>query len=294
MAVLSKDQQEQFWRDGYIVVDNAVDGEILKTLQSDFAGWVEESRNHSQAYGDTLDGRPRFDLEPGHTGDKPGLRRVNAPVEVSQSYYEAMASSRMTDCVADLIGPNVKFHHSKINSKLPGGETAVKWHQDFPFTPHSNDDIVTALLLVDDVTAENGPLEVVPGSHKGDIHGLWHDGVFTGSVADDIAGDCRSKAVTCTGPAGSVCLMHTRLLHGSAPNLSQGSRTLFICVYAAEDAIPYSANPMPTEYEGLVVRGEKTNMVRSVAYQIELPQKPTTASFFDQQAKHQAAKASAA
>ena len=43
---------------------------------------------------------------------------------------------------------------------------------------------------------------------------------------------------------------------------------------------------MPTEYEGLVVRGEKTNRVRSVAYEIELPQKPTTASFFDQQAKH--------
>ena len=80
--------------------------------------------------------------------------------------------------------------------------------------------------------------------------------------------------------------MHTRLLHGSAPNLSPSSRTLFICVYSAEDAIPYSANPMPTEYEGLIVRGEKTNRVRSIQYEIELPQKPTTASFFDQQAKH--------
>ncbi len=29
----------------------------------------------------------------------------------------------MTDYVADLIGPNVKFHHSKINSKLPGAAT---------------------------------------------------------------------------------------------------------------------------------------------------------------------------
>jgi hypothetical protein len=42
---------------------------------------------------------------------------------------------------------------------------------------------------------------------------------------------------------------------------------------------------MPTKFEGLVVRGEKTNTIRSIAYEIELPQKPTTASFFDQQAR---------
>ena len=50
--------------------------------------------------------------------------------------------------VADLIGPDVKLHHTKINSKLPGSATAVKWHQDFPFTPHSNDSLITALLMV--------------------------------------------------------------------------------------------------------------------------------------------------
>lgn len=61
---------------------------------------------------------------------------------------------------------------------------------------------------------------------------------------------------------------------------------LFICVYSAEDAVSYSSNPVPNKYEGLVVRGEQTNRVRSVPYEIQLPQKPTTASFFDQQAKH--------
>ncbi len=286
MSVVSDAQKDFFWANGYLVVEDAVAAEQLAALQADFAEWVEESRKHREPYGDTLDGRPRFDLEPGHSVDKPGLRRVNAPVEVSDAYYDAMANSRMTDCVADLIGPNVKLHHTKINSKLPGGHTQVKWHQDFPFTPHSNDDVVTALLMVDEVTEENGPLEVLPGSHRGTIHGLWHDGVFTGAVSDDVADDCQTKAVTCVGPAGSVCLMHTRLLHGSAPNKSSAPRTLFISVYSAEDAVAYAANPMPTKYEGLVVRGERTGAVRSMAYEMQLPQKPKTASFFDQQAKH--------
>ncbi len=291
MGVLSEAQKEQFWRDGYLVVENVVDPELLAGMKGDFAGWVEESRAHDAAYGETLDGRPRFDLEPGHSAARPGLRRVNAPIEVSQAYYDAMASSRMTDCVAELIGPNVKLHHTKINSKLPGAATAVKWHQDFPFTPHSNDDVVTALLMVDEVTPENGPLEVVAGSHTGEIHGLWHEGVFTGSVRDEVAARAQAEALTCTGAPGSVCLMHTRLLHGSAPNMSQIPRTLFICVYSAEDAVPYAPNPMPTRYEGLIVRGERTNRVRSIPYEIDLPQMPTTASFFDQQAKHNEPKA---
>jgi len=83
-------------------------------------------------------------MDPEHTPEKPTLRRVNSPIEESESYFDVMSKSKMTDCISDLIGPNVKFHHSKINAKLPGGTTAVKWHQDFPFTPHSNDDLITA------------------------------------------------------------------------------------------------------------------------------------------------------
>ena len=287
--MLNEQQKAQFWKDGYLLVENVVSQESLQAMKEDFAEWVEESREHTEPYGEAIDGRARFDVEPGHTAQKPGLRRVNAPIEVSAAYFAAMADSGMTDVVADLIGPNVKFHHSKINAKLPGGTTAVKWHQDFPFTPHSNDDLITALLMVDEVTEENGPLEVLPGSHTGPIHDLWHDGVFTGSVGNELADDCQSKAVRCVGPAGSVCLMHTRLLHGSAPNLSTNSRNLFICVYSAEDAVPYAANPMPTEHEGLVVRGERTNTVISRQFEMKLPQKPKTASFFDQQDKHKLA-----
>ncbi len=283
MSVLTQQQKNLFWTQGYLVIENSVDKYLLQDMQDDFQTWVEQSRSHKQAYGTTIDNRARFDLAPGHTAHKPELRRINAPVEVSEAYYNAMSNSKMTDCVADLIGPNVKLHHSKINSKLPGGNTQVKWHQDFPFTPHSNDDLITALLMIDDVTLDNGPLEVVPGSHKGNIHSLWQNGIFTGAIDNELSEKCRSESITCTGKAGSVCLMHTRLLHGSKPNTCDRARTLFINVYSAEDAIPYSANPIPSIHEGLVVRGVKTGNVRSIKYQLELPEKPKTASFFDQQ-----------
>ena len=286
MSALSQEQQDYFWDNGYLVMPDAVNKVMLTELQRVFHGWVEQSRQHDVNWGETIDGKPRFHLEAGHTKALPRLLRVNAPVEISRIYFDAMTDSPMTDYVASLIGPDVKLHHTKINSKQSGSETAVKWHQDFGFTPHSNDSVVTALLMIDEVTEQNGPLEVSPGSHRGPIHGLWHDGIFTGAINAEIAAGCASKAVTCTGSAGSVCLMHTRLLHGSAANQSDAPRTLFISVYSADDAIPLSPSPMPNRYEGMTVRGQPQGRVRSIDFCVDLPQLPETASFFDQQAKH--------
>ena len=79
--------------------------------------------------------------------------------------------------------------------------------------------------------------------------------------------------------------MHTRLLHGSAPNHSDRPRTLFISEYRAEDSKPLQVNHLPSPHDGEVVRGERTNRVRCSSYEMEYPEVPTGASFFEQQDK---------
>ena len=65
MAILSESQKAAFWRDGVLTVEDALTPAQLAGLEADFAGWVESSRAHDAPYGDTVDGRPRFDLRPG-------------------------------------------------------------------------------------------------------------------------------------------------------------------------------------------------------------------------------------
>ena len=281
--MLSPEQVDAFWRDGVVVAEDAVTAEQLAALRAVFDGWVEESRAHAEDYGETVDGRARFDLQPGHSPETPGLRRVQSPEEVSDVYAGVMREAATVDMVADLIGPNLRFHHGKVNSKLPGTATQVKFHQDFPFQPMSNDDIITCLLFLDDVTLENGPLEVVPGSHRGPLYSHWHSGRFTGAVADDVTAEVAQKAVPCTGKAGSVCLMHSSLLHGSAPNLSDGPRTLYITTYYAEDAVELSPNALPSTLTHELVRGEVTGRIRCSSYEMQLPEIPEGTSFFAQQ-----------
>lgn len=282
-SMLSSKQVDAFWRDGVVVAEDAVTPEQLAALRAVFDGWVDESRAHAEDYGETVDGRARFDLQPGHSPETPGLRRVQSPEEVSEVYAGVMRKAATVDMVADLIGPNLRFHHGKVNSKLPGTATQVKFHQDFPFQPMSNDDITTCLLFLDDVTLENGPLEVVPGSHRGPLYSHWHGGRFTGAVADEVTAEVAPKAVPCTGKAGSVCLMHSSLLHGSAPNLSDGPRTLYITTYYAEDAVELSPNALPSTLTHELVRGEVTGRIRCSSYEMLRPEIPEDTSFFAQQ-----------
>lgn len=284
-AVLDDDQINRYWSDGYLVVPDALTPQQLAALRTDFDRWVDESRAKTEPWGLTLDGRARFDLEPGHNAEQPALRRVASPIEVADSYLDVIRTAPAVDGVAQLIGPNVEFNNSKINSKQPGASTHVKFHQDFLFQPHSNEDLVAVLYFLDDVTDDNGPLTVVPGSHRGPMLDHWQDGVFTGAVDSAAAVTASDNAIACTGSAGTACLMHTRLLHGSAANHTAEPRTLFIAEYRAEDSLPLQVNHLPSSYEGELVRGERTGRVRTSAYEMIVPEVPTGASFFDQQAK---------
>jgi len=290
--MLSREQIEQFWRDGYLVAENAVSGKQLGRLQESIRRWVDESRAHDAPFGEpTVDGRPRFDMGEEHCAERPALRRVNNPSEISAHYKDVMSNSSMLDMVADLIGANVKYHHCKINLKLPGSHTVVGYHQDFSYTPHTNDDIVTALLMLDDVNEENGCLMVVPGSHRGPQYSLFDGATFTGFLDRQEERALKSQEVAVTGMAGDVCLMHTQLVHGSAPNGSDRPRGLFICVYTAADAFPLARNPMPSKLEGTVVRGESTRVARLMQASIELPEQPKMASFFAVQGQSSAGEA---
>ena len=161
MALLSAPQVERFERDGYLLLSDVVPAGVLRAMRREFEQWKESSRQFSGPYGETMDGRPRFDVEPGHSAARPALRRIASPIEISETYLEFMRDNRALDAVVDILGPNIRFENAKINSKQPGTATRVRYHQDFLFEPHTNDDMVTVLFFIDEVTDANGPLEVV-------------------------------------------------------------------------------------------------------------------------------------
>ena len=285
MPILDSEKRKLFEEQGFFLLENALDGELLDGLQRDFNRWVKDSINHSKPYGEMLDGRPRFDLETGHSQERPALRRVASPTEISSICLSVVCSSYATQAVVELIGPDVRFHHSKFNSKMPGSETVVKWHQDFTFDPCSNDDSITIIVFVDNVTETNGVIMLSPGSHKGPLYSLRQDTVFTGALNENIASEMEKTAVPCVGKAGDVCLKHSRVAHASNLNQTNQPRTLFIYNLIAADAIPLVPNAVPSKHAGMLVSGKEPGRIRTTSFDIEMPEVPKDASFFNQQAQ---------
>lgn len=277
--MLSQAQIDHFWEQGYVVLEDGATTEQLQALSEQLDEWIKESRSHEINYGETLDGKARFDLEAGHSAEHPRLRRVANPADISEAYYEVLINGVIPDMVAELIGPDVKFHHCKLNIKLPGMQTRVDYHQDHPYDPHTNDDMVTALLMLDEMTEENGCLWVVPGAHR-ERYSHFQGGKFTGKIDPELNKALERRTVPITGKAGDVCLMHTWMVHGGPPNTSDQPRRLLICDYPAADAIPLTPPMVPSIHSGRVIRGEPAKVARLIQANLELPPHYEEDSFF--------------
>ena len=97
----------------------------------------------------------RFDLEPDPHRRAASIKAVKcARLTQHETYWEFARKGPFADIAEDLLGPNVKFHHSKLNFKWGGGGESVKWHQDIQFWPHTNYDVLTIGVYLSDVSQD--------------------------------------------------------------------------------------------------------------------------------------------
>jgi len=183
-------QVQSYQRDGYLAVRGVLDATQIGTLRRVTEALVERSRAVTKS--DAL-----FDLDPRHTGAQPVLRRIKNPADNAPLYRWVTFESPIPDIVAQLLGPAVRFHHSKLNMKGSLIGAAVEFHQDAAFYPHSNDDVLAVGLLLDDATADNGAMAVLPGSHRGPIYTHYDgQGRFVGCMRpDDVDWICPHQNV---------------------------------------------------------------------------------------------------
>ena len=189
--------QIAFYRDnGYLVVEAVFGPAELAQLRRVTAEFVAAARQAPAS-------NAVYDLAPEHCRERPAVRRIKNPQDRYPVYAAAARGDRLVDLVADLLGPAVRFDHGKLNIKPAGGGAAIEWHQDWAFYPHTNDDLLAVGIMLEDCTAEMGPLSVIPGSHKGPVHDHHHEGSFVGALDPADLGPARETAVALTGRAGA-------------------------------------------------------------------------------------------
>jgi ectoine hydroxylase-related dioxygenase (phytanoyl-CoA dioxygenase family) len=251
--VLTQAQREFYFNEGYLLLERAIDGDWIARLRAATDELVARSRKVTKS-------DPVFDLEPAHRPDAPRLRRVSNPVEQHPVFWEYCLRSPLPDIVADLVGPDVKFHHSKLNFKWAQGGEEVKWHYDISFWPHTNYSPLTVGTYLFDCGMDQGPLAVMPRSHLIDPMLSQYDakGNWTGCLSsEDVAKLDLTKMAYLPGPAGSLTIHNCRTLHYSARNESDLGRPLLLNTMTSADAFPYTVNPIKPAHDQYLLRGKR-------------------------------------
>ncbi|MFV2032081.1 MAG: phytanoyl-CoA dioxygenase family protein [Gammaproteobacteria bacterium] len=264
--VLEQSQRQLYFEQGYLAMPGLIAEKTLAPLRSTLDRLIDLSREVTQS-------NHQFDLEQGHNAENPRLRRVAYVDDLDPACWEFCSNSIIVDIAEDILGPNVRFRDVFANFKWAGGGAGVKWHQDIAFYPHTNLGTCQFLLGLENIGSEQGPLQVIPWSHKGPIYRHYDaKGSWTGAIEDaDLPGAGLDTAVEITGPAGLVSVHHSCIIHGSARNTSTTGRPVFVITYSAADAIPYTTAPYPSSHYGALVRGSQPPYAHHEELHMPLP-----------------------
>ena len=229
---LTRQQIEQFDRDGYLFFPGQFSADETRVLTEA----VPELYSRREVYNVREKGSDAV--------------RINFAAHLTSAPFARLARHpRMVQPVMDLLGEELYMHQFKINGKMAFEGDVWQWHQDYG--TWLNDDLMpteramNVAIFLDDVNEFNGPLMFIPGSHKKGVLEAQHDTRTTSyplwTVDDALirqlverAGGKNGGIVSPKGPAGSMILFHSCLVHASGSNLSPWNR---VAVYLSLCAV---------------------------------------------------------
>lgn len=182
-------------------------------------------------------------LEPG----KEEIRSIFGIHEISERFDRLTRDPHLLKIVQQLLDSDVYIHQSRINYKPGFKGKGFNWHSDFE-TWHSEDGMprmrcLSCSIVMTDNNEFNGPLMLIPGSHKYFIPcvGRTPEDNYKESLKMQNLGVPDAASLTRMmdeqfieapkGPAGSLIIFECNTLHGSNANMSCWPRSNLFFVY---------------------------------------------------------------
>ncbi len=233
---LTPEQLASFERDGFLVLDDWIDPDTVETClrDIDMLSMTPEIRASERSV-----------LEP----DSGALRSLFQVHGTDSVFADLVADQRLAGVARQILDDDVYVHQSRINLKPALEGKAFSWHSDFE-TWHVEDGMpemraVSCSIALTENTEWNGPLLLIPGSHRHYVAFGGHtpEQNYRTSLRDQQHGSPDLDTleslygdggiVTFAGAPGSVAFFDCNVMHGSPSNISPLARTNAFFVYNA-------------------------------------------------------------
>jgi ectoine hydroxylase len=231
---LSETELARYERDGFLVIDSFLDQATVRQFREDLRGY-EDDESILRSEGTIT--------EPG----KQEIRSIFGIHELSDRFDRLTRDPRILAMVRQLLGSEAYIHQSRINFKPGFHGKGFDWHSDFE-TWHAEDGMprmraVSFSIALTDNTPFNGPLMLIPGSHKTFVPcvGRTPEDNYQSSLKKQELGVPNNRDLAAmaddygikapTGPAGSLIIFECNTLHASNANMSPWPRSNLFFVY---------------------------------------------------------------
>lgn len=277
---LTPEQVRHYRIEGYVVAESVFGRADLATIDETIRELTDRALGGE-------DMSRILELEPEPLDGRRVPRRIFNPYDQHPAFRALAEDPRLLDRIESLIGPDFNLQHSKLNMKPAKVGSIVDWHQDLAYFPHTNDDLVTTLIYLDDATEENGCLQVLPRHQHHFFDHTGPDGKFAGMIREDLSDGRFGKPVSLAAPAGSAIFMHCITPHASLPNRSSRPRRTLIYEYRAADAYPiyYGEMTAVAEAKQRPIRGRPAPFARFGGPPPLIPNVGKYASLYELQAQ---------
>ncbi len=216
---LSAEELARFDEEGYLFLPEVFGQSEVAVLRGELPGLFAQER-------------PEVWRESGGKA----VRTVFAAHTFNEAFRRLGAHPRLIEPVMQLLDGPVYIHQFKINAKAAFDGDVWQWHQDYG--TWARDDLMpearamNVALFLEDVSEFNGPLMLIPKSHKEGTLKAGHDLETTSyplwtldrETIRRLAAEGGMAAPK--GTAGSMLVFHCNLVHASPGNISPFSRTI--------------------------------------------------------------------
>ena len=216
LKILTENQVQGFERDGFLIVEKCFDPEVIKGI----IAWTDEVQNYPEIAGKYMMYFEESLLQPGdHI-----LQRLENFYPYHQGFRELFDGDDILGRVSDLFGQPAILFKDKINFKLPGGD-GFKSHQDQQAGWGAYADLfITALVCIDEITKDNGPLALAAGHHKDGLAGQeWAP--LTDQQMEGMEFEAHNLQ------PGDTVFFDSFVPHGSGLNMADKSRRVLYITY---------------------------------------------------------------
>jgi len=251
--MLTAEQRAFYEKNGYVLVPNQFSEAELAEMRTEVDGMMVRADNGGKNLNATWGGNYLSDED----RKKLTVASIHNVQYQSAAFAKLLVDDRLTEVVADIVGPNVQLHHTKMHAKPPEKGAPFPMHQDHPYFQHEKHTMMAAILHLDDSTEENGCLCVVPGSFKKGP--LQH----TDKNYLPVEQYPLSDATPCPAKAGDILLFSYLTIHGSGVNKSDRMRRIVLIQFRSPEDRPLGEQHQ-SPGQGMMVRGHNPNFYKPV------------------------------